>query len=51
MLEQKRRIEEQIAVQIDTLKDFTEARALVRKLMFFDRLAAEVDEAYEALGA
>ena len=47
--EHKSEIEKQIAEQIDSQKNFASAKPLVRKLMFFDRLAEEVDEAYEAL--
>jgi molecular chaperone HscB len=46
---QKIELQEQIAEQIDSRKSFESAKPLVRKLMFFDRLAEEVDEAYEAL--
>ena len=46
---EKKKIEGQIGTSIDTDKDLEAARALVRKLMFFDRLAEEVDEAYQAL--
>lgn len=47
--EEKREIEQQIAREIDSEKNFESARTLVRKLMFFDRLAEEVDEAYDTL--
>ena len=47
--QQKNAIEKQIATEIDSEKNYENARSLVRKLMFFDRLAEEVDEAYEAL--
>lgn len=46
---EKKSIEQQIAVHLDSRKDLESAKALVRKLMFFDRLAEEVDEAYETL--
>ena len=46
---EKQQIEKQIAEQIDARKNLESARALVRKLMFFDRLAEEVDEAYQTL--
>lgn len=42
-------LEEQIAKALDAEKNFAGARILVRKLMFFDRLAQEVDAAYQAL--
>jgi len=47
--ERKGEIEKRIAEQIDSKKNFQEAKPLVRKLMFFDRLAEEVENAYEAL--
>jgi molecular chaperone HscB len=46
---QKRELEGQIAERIDAAGDFEGAKVLVRKLMFFDRLAEEVGDAYEAL--
>ena len=46
---EKHGIEQLIAEQIDSKKNFAGAKALVRKLMFFDRLVEEVDAAYEAL--
>lgn len=49
--EQKNEIERQLGRQIDVLKDLQEAKTLVRKLVFFDRLGREVDEAYERLDA
>ena len=49
LLEQKRQIQSRLAIELDSDKSFESARILVRKLMFFDRLAEEVDEAYEAL--
>ncbi|HEX2651875.1 MAG TPA: Fe-S protein assembly co-chaperone HscB [Burkholderiales bacterium] len=45
---EKKEIEQQLTVQFDA-RDFQGARTLVRKLMFFDRLAEEVDEAYDTL--
>jgi molecular chaperone HscB len=45
----KREIEGQIAEQIDSRKNLESAKTLVRKLMFFERLAEELDAAYEAL--
>jgi molecular chaperone HscB len=47
--QQKIEIEKQIAEHIDSKKNFVSAKSLVRKLMFFERLAEEVDAAYEAL--
>jgi molecular chaperone HscB len=49
LLEQKGEIQRLITEQIDSRKNFQDARPLVRKLMFFDRLAEEIDEAYESL--
>jgi molecular chaperone HscB len=49
LLSDKREIEKQIAEQIDSQRNFEGAKTLVRKLMFFDRLAEEVDEAYDVL--
>jgi molecular chaperone HscB len=46
---EKQAIEMHIAKSIDDVGDDQAAKALVRKLMFFDRLAEEVDEAYENL--
>jgi len=46
---QRNDIEKQIGEQIDSRKDLDSAKTLVRKLMFFDRLAEEVDEAYDTL--
>jgi molecular chaperone HscB len=46
---EKKRLEQELAGQFDSRKDYESARALVRKLMFFDRLAEEVDAAYETL--
>jgi molecular chaperone HscB len=47
--EQKGEIEKLVAEQIDSKKSFQDARPLVRKLMFFDRLAEEVEDAYATL--
>ena len=46
---EKSDIEQEIAEQIDGQKNFQEAKTLVRKLMFFDRLEGEIEDAYEAL--
>lgn len=48
LLKERQNIERQIAEQIDAKKNLESAKTLVRKLMFFDRLAEEVDEAYAA---
>jgi molecular chaperone HscB len=42
-------LEAQIAEAIDAKKDYAGAAALVRKLMFLDRLEAEIDAAYEEI--
>jgi molecular chaperone HscB len=42
-------LERRIAELIDRKKDYAGAAGLVRKLMFLDRLGAEIDLAYEAL--
>jgi molecular chaperone HscB len=49
LADEKGEIEKQIGEQLDAKEDVTAARALVRKLMFFDRLAEEVDDAYEVV--
>ena len=49
LLKQRQKLEKEIAEQIDSKKSVQDAKPLVRKLMFFDRLAEEVDDAYEAL--
>jgi len=49
LLEQKQQIQKRLAIELDSEKSFASARVLVRKLMFFDRLAEEIDEAYESL--
>jgi molecular chaperone HscB len=46
---QKQALERQIGEAIDARKDYTGAAALVRKLMFLDRLEAEIDAAYEEI--
>ncbi|OGA72182.1 MAG: Fe-S protein assembly co-chaperone HscB [Betaproteobacteria bacterium RIFCSPLOWO2_12_FULL_65_14] len=45
----KRMLEKQIGESIDARKDYAGAAGLVRKLMFLDRLGAEIDLAYEAV--
>jgi hypothetical protein len=46
---QKARLESDIAQAIDARKDYDGAAELVRKLMFLDRLDAEIDVAYEEI--
>jgi molecular chaperone HscB len=45
----KKSLEKQIGEAIDGAKDYARAAELVRKLMFLDRLDAEIDAAYEAI--
>ena len=45
----KRTLEKEIGTTIDGRKDYAGAAGLVRKLMFLDRLDAEIDAAYEAI--
>jgi molecular chaperone HscB len=42
-------LESDIAASIDAAKDYAGAAGLVRKLMFLDRLDAEIDLAYETI--
>jgi molecular chaperone HscB len=42
-------IENQIGESIDARKDYAGAAELVRKLMFLEKLDAEIDAAYEAI--
>jgi molecular chaperone HscB len=46
---QKQSLEKQIGEAIDSMKDYSGAAELVRKLMFLDRLDQEIDAAYEEL--
>src|SRR5512145_2110961 len=46
---QKKGLENEIAQAIDGRKDHAAAAELVRKLMFLDRLDAEIDVAYEEI--
>jgi molecular chaperone HscB len=46
---QKQALEWQLGDAIDARKDYRAAAELVRKLMFLDRLDAEIDEAYEEI--
>src|SRR2546421_380750 len=48
LVEEKGRLEVQIGESIDAIKDYRGAAELVRKLMFLDKLDAEIDLAYEA---
>jgi molecular chaperone HscB len=45
---ERKRLEEQLAGAIDESRDYPRAAQLVRKLMFLERLDAEIDAAYEA---
>jgi molecular chaperone HscB len=47
----KLKIESLIADEIDRKQDYPAAAGLVRKLMFLDRLDAEIDAAYETVEA
>ena len=49
LVEEKSKLEKKIGESIDAREDYRGAAELVRKLMFLDRLDAEVDLAYEAL--
>jgi molecular chaperone HscB len=44
---QKHNLERQIGEAIDVKRDYPAAAELVRKMMFLDRLDAEIDQAYE----
>jgi molecular chaperone HscB len=45
----KQDLERQVGAAIDSRKDYAGAAELVRKLMFLDRLNAEIDAAYEEI--
>jgi molecular chaperone HscB len=45
----KKSLEKEIGEAIDAAKNYPGAAELVRKLMFLDRLDAEIDAAYEAI--
>jgi molecular chaperone HscB len=45
----RKALESDIAASIDARKDYAGAAGLVRKLMFLDRLDAEIDLAYETI--
>jgi molecular chaperone HscB len=49
LLGSSKEIEAQLAVELDAHGNLEAGKNLVRKLMFFDRLAEEIDEAYETL--
>jgi molecular chaperone HscB len=49
--EEKKSLQEKIENAIDIEHDLAAAKALVRQLMFYQRLGEEVDEAYEKLDA
>ncbi len=49
LVEEKRKLEKQIGETIDARKDYRGAAELVRKLMFLDKLDAEIDLAYEVV--
>ena len=49
LVKERQDLERQVSEEIDSKKDFESAKTLVRKLMFLDRLAEEVDEAYHTL--
>jgi molecular chaperone HscB len=46
---EKRQLEQGIAQLIDGRKDFAAAAGEVRKLMFLDKLGAEINQAYEEI--
>lgn len=46
---EKRELQQAIAEQIDARRDFARAADLVRKLMFLDKLDAEIDAAFETM--
>ena len=46
---EKRELQEAIGEQIDRRRDFPRAADLVRKLMFLDKLDAEIDAAFETM--
>lgn len=48
---QKQALEAQIGERIDERKDYPGAAELVRKLMFLQKIDAEIDAAYEAIEA
>ncbi|MBK9160099.1 MAG: Fe-S protein assembly co-chaperone HscB [Nitrosomonadales bacterium] len=47
--EETRGLEAQLAVKIDTEKDYAFAAGLVRKLRFMEKLAEEIHSAYDAI--
>jgi molecular chaperone HscB len=51
LAKQKQALEAQIGERIDERKDYPGAVELVRKLMFLQKIDAEIDAAYEAIEA
>lgn len=49
MEQETRELEAQLAVKIDTEKDYAAAAGLVRKLRFMEKLAEEIHAAYDAI--
>jgi len=49
MQHETRELETQLAVKIDTEKDYAAAAGLVRKLRFMEKLAEEIHSAYDAI--
>jgi len=49
MQHETRELEAQLAVKIDTEKDYAAAAGLVRKLRFMEKLAEEIHSAYDAI--
>jgi molecular chaperone HscB len=49
LFEKRKNLEIQIGESIDARKDYARAVDLVRKLMFLEKLDAEIDAAYEAV--
>lgn len=49
MQHETRELEQQLAVKIDTDKDYAAAAGLVRKLRFMEKLAEEIHAAYDAI--
>jgi len=47
---EKAQLEKRIAQLVDGQKDYVAAAGEVRKLMFLDKLDAEIDQAYEGAG-
>ena len=49
LADEKQAIESQIAENIDVKHDYETSKNLVRKLMFLEKLGAEIDAAYEVI--